>query len=543
MTRASHLLRKLSFLVAGISLSLSAYGEEFVVKVKSQFNMNDFASQLSKVANVKILDQHAPGQVILIRTPSTVRESDLQSSLESLPAFEYVVPNIKFHMIEVPNDPHYKGQWALKKVGAEKAWSLSKNDKRPIIAVIDTGVDYKHEDLAAQIARNQNGTVNGWNFIENNDDPMDIISTQPRGNPGHGTHCAGIIAAAGDNGIGVSGIAPKALIMPLRFIGPDGSGDLMNSIKAIDFAIQHGAQIISASWGAAVQRSVVKPLLEAIERAGQKGIVFVAAAANDGKSNDTREVYPANAGLPNVISVAASDKNDAKPTWSNYGRAKVDMASPGAAILSTLPNNKYGELSGTSMATPLVAGMVALLLAQSVSIGQQFNAVEFKALLQAHSQKVQIETACNCRVSAESAMTAVVENTLTVVPNAGSFAPNATAKFHAIGGHAPFKFTSSNPNIASISEEGEFKAIAEGSSTIKATDSDGHTALSQEIYVGTPKQQPPGGGEKCPFDNAQLCDMMCQIMPTLPWCKQIATSSSRAESRDLLLSSSDFNLK
>jgi thermitase len=525
MTGTSHFVKNLCLLVVGVSLSLTAYGEEYLVKVKNSFTIESFSNQLQTVPNVKVLDQHDPGHLILIRTAPSLTQSSIEVQLKTLEAFEYVVPNIRFH-IKLPNDPQLSRQWALQKIGAEKAWELSNSTARPIVAVIDTGVDYKHEDLASQILRDDKGNVKGWNYIEDNNDPMDITSSTKGGNPGHGTHCAGIIAATHDNGIGVSGVANKVWIMPLRFIGPDGSGDLMNSIKAIDFAIQNGAQIISASWGAAVQRSVVKPLIEAIERAGQKGLIFVAAAANDGKSNDTREVYPANAGLPNVISVAASDRNDGKPTWSNYGRVKVDLASPGAGILSTLPNNGYGELSGTSMATPLVAGLVSVLLAQSLAEGRSYNGPELKALLQAHSQQVQIETACHCRISADQSMLAIKENKLTVVPNAGGYGVGEQAKFHAIGGHAPYHFTSSNAAVASITDEGDFKAIANGVSTLQVTDADGHTALSQEIFVGASSKEPAppgggGGGGQCPFPDPQMCEIICKIMPKAPWCNKI----------------------
>lgn len=526
MTRILYSLRKNGLLISSLLIfSLSTHAADYVVKVKNSFNMESFQTQVEQIPDIKILNQHELGNLYLIHVEDSVQESYVEEKLKQIDAFEYMVPNIKFH-INVPNDPHIASQWALKKVGASKAWELSSGKIRPIVAVIDTGVDYKHEDLASQILKDDKGAVKGWNYIEDNNDPMDI--TMAGKNPGHGTHCAGIIGAA-QNGIGVSGIVPNVYIMPLRFIGPDGSGDLMNSIKAIDFAIQNGAQIISASWGAAVQRSMVKPLLEAIERAGQKGIIFVAAAANDGKSNDTREVYPANAGFSNVISVAASDKNDAKPTWSNYGRSKVDLASPGAAILSTLPGNKYGELSGTSMATPLVAGTVALLLAQSLQEGKQLNGPELKALLQANSQKVEIETACNCRISAELSMNAVLENKLTVVPNAGTFAIGQEVKFHAIGGHGPYKFTSSNPNALSITESGELKAVTAGSSNIQVTDADGNSAYSHAVFAADASKQPepPGGGGgngQCPFPNPQLCEILCKMMPKAPWCKQVSVT-------------------
>ena len=129
-----------------------------------------------------------------------------------------------------------------------------------------------------------------------------------------------------------------------NYLGADGSGDLNNAIKAIDYAIEKHVQVISASWGAAVPASTAQPLIEAIGRAEKAGIIFVTAAANDGKNNDTTDVYPANAGLPNMITVSASNSGDAKPSWSNYGKAKVSLAAPGDAIVSTVPGNGYSNL-------------------------------------------------------------------------------------------------------------------------------------------------------------------------------------------------------
>src|SRR5690606_15653783 len=141
-------------------------------------------------------------------------------------------------------------------------------------------------------------------------------------------------------------------------------------------AIEKGAHVISASWGATIPRSQAQPLIEAIKRATDKGIIFVAAAANDGKNNDKTDVFPANAGFDNMISVAASGASDAKPSWSNYGKSSVHVAAPGENIMSTLPADKYGNLSGTSMATPLVAGLVALLKSQDMSLtGSQVRAL------------------------------------------------------------------------------------------------------------------------------------------------------------------------
>lgn len=531
MTCRPRFFRGLWLVVMGFSLSLTAFGEEFVVKVKENFHLEDMESTLARITNVKVMDEHAAGQLILVKEPKGTSLASVQRQLSQLPGVEYVVPNVKFHIVASPNDTLFAQQWALQKIGAEKAWSQETNTQPVVVAVIDTGIDYKHEDLKDQILRDAKGDMVGWNFFDNNNDPIDVTSTQ---NPGHGTHCAGIVSASVNNGVGVAGIARHVKIMPLRFIGADGSGDLMNAIKAIDYAITNNANIISASWGATIGRDQVKPLIDAIDRANQKGVIFVAAAANDGKSNDKTEVFPANAGLPNMISVAASDNNDQKPSWSNYGRATVDLAAPGAAILSTLPNNKYDKLSGTSMATPLVAGLTAVLLGQAKSQGKNYTAAEIKSIMQASGEVVKIETACNCRISADNAVAAIVENKLVVVPNALTLKSGDQNTFHSIGGHAPFTYTSSNTAAATIGADGVLKAVADGTTTITVKDSDGHEATSRDIIVAKPGSGgggDGGGGDgggggggdmKCPLPDAQMCQILCMIIPNMPWCKKIS---------------------
>lgn len=481
--------------------------------------MKDFKSSLENKLHVKLMDQHEEARLFLIKKPKDMTLSTLTTKLAAISGFEYLVPNVKFRMVSSLSDPLYSQQWAMEKIATEKAWDLETNKEPIVVAVIDTGVDYRHQDLKDQMLRDSSGELVGWNFFDNNKDPIDVTSSA---NPGHGTHCSGIIAAVANNSMGVAGVAQNVRLMPLRFIGADGSGDLMNAIKAIDFAISHHADIISASWGATVPRDQVKPLLEAIERAKEKGIFFVAAAANDGASNDKTEVYPANAGFDNMISVAASDKDDKKPSWSNFGRYTVDLSSPGADILSTLPSDKYGKLSGTSMATPLVAGLAALLLGQARSQGKNYSASEIKAIMQSSGSLVDIETACGCRIAADGAMSSLVGNKLVLVPNAFSIEPGDQKAFHAIGGHGSFRFSSSDDKIASVTADGALKAIADGEVTVKVVDGDGHEALSRSIHVGKKPASGGGGGGtmECPLPNPQLCDLMCVIMPSLPWCKK-----------------------
>ncbi|MEZ4872532.1 MAG: S8 family serine peptidase [Bdellovibrionales bacterium] len=193
----------------------------------------------------------------------------------------------------------------------------------------------------------------------------------------------------------------------------------------MDYAIEKGVDVISASWGATISAAQAKPLIEAVQRASDAGVIFVAAAANDGRNNDATDVFPANAEFANTISVAASGSNDQKPQWSNYGRRTVHLASPGLDIMSTLPNNRYDNLSGTSMATPLVAGLVALLKSQNPELTGQ----DARALLQTTGAKVSIETACNCRIDAGEAMSALVEKRMFISPAAMTLSPSDSAQF------------------------------------------------------------------------------------------------------------------
>ncbi len=280
-----------------------------------------------------------------------------------------------------PNDPHFADQWALNNDGttggkkgahidALKAWSKTKGSEDIVIAVLDTGVDYTHPDLRnnmwirpdniPQYSDEQLGTFNdryGFDATSNISDPMD--------DNGHGTHCAGVIGAEADNQLGIAGINWKAKIMPLKFLGRGGFGTTKDAIEAINYAVDRkqkgvNVRIISASWGSTLYS---KALEDAIRAAGEQGILFVAAAGNSSTDNDKRKHYPSNYDLPNVISVAALDKGDLLASFSNYGAKTVHVAAPGKDIVSTWLREAYREASGTSMATPHVAGIAALILA------------------------------------------------------------------------------------------------------------------------------------------------------------------------------------
>ncbi len=187
---------------------------------------------------------------------------------------------------------------------------------------------------------------------------------------GHGTHCAGVIGAEGNNEIGIAGINWNVQIMPLKFLGRGGFGTTKDAIEAINYAVDRkkkgvNVRVISASWGS-TQYS--KALEDAIRAAGEEGILFVAAAGNNAGDNDRRPHYPSNYDLPNVISVAALDSSDLLASFSNFGRKTVHVAAPGKEIVSTWLNDGFREASGTSMATPHVAGIAGLIVANEPDI-------------------------------------------------------------------------------------------------------------------------------------------------------------------------------
>lgn len=508
--------------IATVVAFSTANAADYLVKYKTINAVNKIVAMQTESYGLQVKGLHRPGHLVKVNIPKA-NEAHTLAALFSNNEVEYVVPNFKIHAYSAPVDTAaLKEQYALTKVNAVQAWQKAgnKGNKSVLVAVIDTGVDYKHSNLAPNM-------VAGYDFRDNDADPMDKTSSA---NPGHGTHCAGVIGATGLVDGGITGLSPEVSIMPLRFLGEDGSGELDGAIKSIDYAIEKKVGVISASWGASVPLSTAKPLVEAMERADKAGIIFVTAAANDGKNNDVVNVYPANAGTPNMMTVAASDANDKKPYWSNYGKAKVAIAAPGDAIMSTLPNNKYGNLSGTSMATPLVAGLVALLKAQDPTL----TGAEVRSLMQATGTKVAIETACNCRIDALAAVDTLLEKKPWVVPAAASIAANETQQFSMKNASGAVKFESTNPAVATIdASTGLLTAVTNGTTTVKATDAAGNEVSSLDINVGKVASTPPpgGGGDdggggmpgmpgdgECPIGDPMLCQIICQIQPDLPFC-------------------------
>lgn len=275
---------------------------------------------------------------------------------ERTPKTSFIPSNLSISAVpqpKIPTDDRFPDLWGMKAINAPLAWSTVTTSP-VIVGVIDTGIDYNHPDLKGNVWKSDRGT-HGYNALNRNEDPMD--------DNGHGTHCAGTIAAMGNNGVGVAGVCWNVQVMGLKFLDAKGRGEDINAIRCIDYAIDHGAKILSNSWGG---YSYVPEMEEAIERAKHAGVLFIAAAGNDGNDNNgSHHHFPSSYNNENLIAVMSIDQDGSPSDFSNYGFEAVDLAAPGRDILSTWPDRRLKAISGTSMATPHVSGAAALLWGHS----------------------------------------------------------------------------------------------------------------------------------------------------------------------------------
>jgi subtilisin family serine protease len=350
-------------------------------------------------------------------------------------------PDADLTISRTPNDPRFAQQWDWNNTGQSgtagvdvkgpAAWDITTGTRKVTVAVMDTGVDYNHQDLYQNIWLNQaeiptsrranlidvdgdgmitfadlndprnqgvskitdinhDGRIDaadilapmvldsaghdtgqgGWAYAGNTQDgdtahPNDFVgwdfvhnTNTPLDDNGHGTHVAGTIGAMGNNAVGVAGAEWVASLMPCKFLDSAGNGNLGDFLNALSYAVSHGAKISNNSWAGFGNNSM---LYDAIAAAQARGHIFVAAAGNGGTNNDVSPSYPSSFNLDNIVAVAATDANDKLAGFSNYGATAVDLAAPGVNILSTTPNNTYSLYSGTSMATPHVAGAMAMV--------------------------------------------------------------------------------------------------------------------------------------------------------------------------------------
>jgi len=442
-----------------------------------------------------------PGLTLAQATPGLTINQTLEN-LSQDANVAYAEPDYIVTINATPNDTDFGLQWGLNNnndadIDAPEAWDIGTGNNSVVVAVIDSGVDYNHPDLTNQIWSNPNeipgngrdddgngfvDDVRGWDFADNDNNPIDEHN--------HGTHVAGVIGAQTNNARGIAGINWNVQIMALKFMNAQGAGSTSAAIQAIDYAVANGAMVSNNSWGGG---GFSQALFDAIQAANQRNHLFIAAAGNDGANTDTTAHYPSSYNLPNIISVAATDQQDRLATFSNFGSRTVDLAAPGFQIHSTIRNGQYQAFSGTSMASPFVAGVAGLLLGQNSTL----TVSELKAAILDNADPIGAlsgRVLTGGRLNAFNSITGITAGAPTTpvtpvvigTPTATTLTIGDTLQLSATGGDGAYTWTSQNPNRARIDSTGLLTATASGSARVIATDGTGLVSSTLVLNINVP---------------------------------------------------------
>lgn len=497
----------LSLLVFTGSLFAEAIPGEFIIKTGTKSGRFAVASavrdaSLAFRSGAELKKSLSPKFKAMKRRSGS--DADFCAALKQrLPEVEICSPNQRYHSSAIPNDTYYQNYlWGIQDIGGPAAWDVTTGSEDVIVAVIDTGIDYEHPDLAANVWTNSNEVagngidddgngyiddIHGANMINDGGNPMDDHS--------HGTHVSGTIGAVGNNDAGVTGINWQVKIMGLKFLDAEGSGSTEDAIQAIQYIIDmrsrgEDIRFSNNSWGGGDPDAALN---SAISDLTDSGTLFLAAAGNEANNNDSNPTSPA--GHPDAITVAAIDQNHLLADFSNYGLTSVNIGAPGVDIASTYPTaltdegyTPYAYMSGTSMATPHITGALALALAANPALGNQ----QLKSLL----------------YSTGTSLAALMFNTTTgrtlnlselVTTASGSTPEDDSANAPA---------TVSSFRLSSVSGSSVTnRSIARGKKFVLETSGTGTGTVSANFYLGS---------TKCSAVSYDLTNGAARIIGTVP---------------------------
>lgn len=470
-----------------LSAAHAAQPPKYLIKFKEQISVRDGIEILKE--HGFDFDRYLPEIRVFIATPSVAaREESAVESIQVARQIKYIEKNkLRWRTdgIATPSDPMWSSQPEWRQIGVERAWRHTVGSYDVVVAVSDTGYLFNHPDLKNQVWTNtgeiagngvdddENGfidDVHGWDFVNKDNDPHD--------DNGHGTHVAGIIGAEANNGVGIAGVSWRVRLMPVKFLSYSGYGDDIGAVDSILYSVNNGARIINASWGASERSPAIT---DAIAYAWANGVIMIAAAGNDGSSNDFKPHYPSNDAVPGIIAVAASTITSGLAYFSNFGRTTVDVAAPGVNIFSTYKDGHWKRLSGTSMATPMVAGVGALILAKAPGL----SALDLKnAILNAVTPQSSFRDRCSTggEINAELAVSQLDQG-FQVWPSRVRLNQGESFQFSAFGAASAVTWSTDNGSVASINDKGELTASQTGKVTVTAKDSAGRTVSTRSVEI------------------------------------------------------------